>query len=133
MKIDRITYKEKFYTFQYLNCDIGMECSIDEGENILEAIKKLRDTCIEFHKQEFPNLYSNGKPITVEQVGGGEGEHSQKSNTIQAMISDMNQVTAIDERNNLGVQVGLLAYATTGLDSPEFREAYEKKLQSLQK
>jgi len=71
MTITSASYKEKFPTFQFCNCDIGFEGSLGESENPLIALKQLRELAIAFHKQEFPHLYDQSfvrpsEPLRVE-------------------------------------------------------------------
>ncbi len=69
MKIDRISYKQKFPTFQFLNMDVGFEASVEPGADVLKELKLLKETAELFHRQEFPHFYTeNGKPITIEPV-----------------------------------------------------------------
>lgn len=57
----KISYKEKFPTFQFLNCDIGFETDMDDSANPMEKLKELRNMAIAFHKQEFPHFYTDDK------------------------------------------------------------------------
>ena len=42
MKIDRITYSRKFNLGQYESEDIGVEVSIEDGEDLVQAEKALQ-------------------------------------------------------------------------------------------
>jgi hypothetical protein len=131
MKIQVVQYKQKFPTGSFLNCDIGFEASIGENENPEVALKDLQSLAESFHKSSFSYLYTeSGKPVEIKQVDENEQAVDKR---IAAIIQDINQCTAIDEKNGLGVQVGLLSFAEVASKNPEIKAAYDLKLLQLQK
>ncbi len=121
MEIKTVTYKQKFPTFQYLNCDIGFEASVPPGKDPLEVLKELQNLSELFHKQSFPHLYTpNGKPITFEQVG--ETQVIRSANPIEALIQDI---------NSCGEVKVLETYKLMVKGKPEVEKIYEEKMKSL--
>jgi hypothetical protein len=53
-------------------------------------------------------------------------------NAMEAIIRDIEACTEIDKKNNIGVQVGLLAYEHLTA-TPRIKTAYDKRLKELQK
>jgi hypothetical protein len=70
MKIDRITYQKTFAAGPYLNEKIGVEISLDEGEEKELAFRLAQITVEEFHKQANPHLYP---PESMRGVQEGNG------------------------------------------------------------
>jgi len=126
MQIDRISYQKVFPVSAYCTERIGLEASLDKDENPEIALQRLAILVNELHSATIATLeeYKGTKTVTVE---------TTINTTIQAMIDDINNCTVVDEKNGLGVQVGLLAYEPITNQFPEIKEAYDNKLQSLQK
>ena len=121
MKITTISYKQKFPTGSYLNCDIGFEASIGENENPEDAMKSLQDLAESFHKSSFSHLYTeNGKPITIVQVEEDKSELTPEDGLIE--IIDQCRTIQLLERQRKQVE---------RMNSPRVNEAFEKKLQTL--
>lgn len=140
MTITKVKYERLFPCGSYLNEKIGFEAELgvcgfssidtskgmyvgEETPNIV--IEQLRQLAENIHKEKYPQYY-----VDNESSQNVNPETKPKS-TLQSIIEEMNKVDAIDKKNSFGVQVGLLAYADKFLDSTEFREAYDKKLNEL--
>lgn len=132
----KISYKQKFPTWQFLNCDIGFEIDVPEGENPLEKMKELKNLAAEFHKQEFPHLYQDNKMVgdfispspaihaqTDYHISDFPNEKSSKERTIDALIQDINSCKEIKV---------LESYRLIVKKYPELEDAYNLKLKSLQ-
>jgi len=65
MKITTINYSKRFPYAPYLNESIGFEATIEEGDNIQEAIQKLREQAEQSFTTAHPTIVL--KPL-VEQV-----------------------------------------------------------------
>ena len=121
MKILTISYKQKFPTGSFLNCDIGFEASIEPGEDINDALSTLQNHAQAFHKSSFPHLYTeNGKPITIVQVEEDKSELTPEDGLIE--IIDQCRTIQLLERQRKQVE---------RMNSPRVNEAFEKKLQTL--
>lgn len=128
MKIISVSYKQKFPTGSFLNCDIGFEASITEHEHPEKALKELQDLAESFHKSSFSHLYTeSGKPITIEQV-----REEPVDKRIAVIIQDIMDCQVIDEKNGIGVQVGLLGFEKMCSTHPELKAAYDSRLKQLQ-
>ena len=116
MKVLTISYKQKFPTGSYLNCDIGFEASIGENEKPEDAMKTLQDLAESFHKSSFSHLYTeSGKPITITQV-----EEDRR----------VGMVEAIETCTDLGV---LKTFALLAKGNPDHKAAYDKRFLELSK
>ena len=103
----------------------GMEAEITPDEDPIHALNQLKEKVTSF-------LHPPGSVITLNPEYAHLLNKKPVSDTLDILINDMNQCTAIDERNHLGAQVGLLAFADKMLDNQKFRDAYDKKLKELQ-
>ncbi len=50
---------------------------------------------------------------------------------VQAIIEDINQCTAIDEKNHLQIQIGLIAYEDAANQNPIIKASYDLKMKQL--
>ncbi len=128
MKITTTNYKQKFPTFQFLNCDIGFDGSLEEGENPLDALKQLKTIAEAFHKQEFPHLYNgNEQPQFAETSHQQEVQLTQptsKEEAIQSHIKTINECTTL---SNLNIFTKLVQKT----DHPDLTAAYQAKLKTF--
>ena len=129
MKILTVSYKQKFPTGSYLNCDIGFEASIGENENPEVAMKSLQDLAESFHKSSFSHLYTeNGKPITIVQIDDDSPiiprtNENSKQSTVERTIDQINQCSS---------EAVLLSFKLLAKANPEIQTAYDNKLKSFQ-
>lgn len=133
MKITTINYKQKFPTFQFLNCDIGFKGTLGENEDPLNALKQLKTIAEAFHKQEFPHLYNDNQQEAQGTTITPVQEERVIDNRLAVMITDINQCTEIDATNHLGVQTGLIAYKEVAESHPELKAAFDLKMAVLKK
>ena len=63
MKIDKISYQKTYPTGQYANEKIGMEATLDPGEDIQFAMCNLKHECDEIHQKNNPHLYQNNNSL----------------------------------------------------------------------
>lgn len=124
MHIDRIAYQKTFNIGSYQSERIGVEIVLNEGDSAKEALDTARNLVHEYHQETAPLEEMRGT-ITRDVVDSPEGA------TIKAIINDMAACTAIDEKNNLGVQVGLLSYEGISKEHPELSEYYKLKFDDL--
>ena len=122
MKILTISYKQKFPTGSFLNCDIGFEASIEPGEDINDALSTLQNHAQAFHKSSFPHLYTeNGKPITIVQVEEDKPELTQEEALILLIEKDCKTIQLL-ERQRKQIE---------RMNSQRVNEAFESKLKKL--
>lgn len=57
MKIKTVSYSKLFSLGMYMNERVGFEAEIDDTEDELAALDKLKSLAEEFHKQSNPGLY----------------------------------------------------------------------------
>lgn len=71
-------------------------------------------------------------PVTIEQIPEVQRREVVKSpNTIEAFIADINACNSVDEKNILGVQVGLISFKELSSMNPKLQEAYDNRLKEL--
>lgn len=121
----KVSYKGKFPTGSFLNEDIGFEIEIptNTDEEALKAVSHLRDLAEKAHRERYPDPIDPNEEIKVVQ--------KEEKTNVDYIIEDIEKCTTLDEKNSFGVQLGLLAYESLALH-PRIKEAYDKKLQSLQ-
>lgn len=108
---------------------ISVSGTISEGEDIHQAYREL-DKIIEVTHDETLtqiDLYRGTHTRTIPE----QEQQNPIDLTIQGIIQDINACTVVDEKNGLGVQVGLVAYEQLATQYPLVQEAYLAKLQSL--
>lgn len=128
MTITSINYKQKFPTFQFLNCDIGFEVSLGENESPSEALKKLKTIAEAFHKQEFPHMYelADSQPIP-DDVGYKINEEKQpEPDRTQAFID------LINSKYQTKKTLESLKPKVEQENNPAIQQAFDNKLKQLQ-
>ena len=129
MKVTTISYKQKFPTGSFLNCDIGFEASIGENENPEQALSTLQKLAESFHKSSFPHLYTeSGKPITIEQAD--EVPVVQKTNEDSKLSATQRILQQINESSDEKV---LQSFKLLVRNNSELQEAYNLRLKQLSK
>lgn len=138
MTIITIKYEKLMPTGAYMNEKIGFECSIEERENPMEVITKLRELAEQAHKEKYPHLYheeiNNKKPMIVEHdihvnsFGNSKvfipiEKKDPKQLQIQLHIDSINSYT--DKERLIKI------YAPLVEKTPELKEAYNTRLNEL--
>jgi len=132
MTITSTSFKQKFPTFQFLNCDIGFEASLGENEDPLEALKKLKTISEAFHKQEFPHLYESvsfhvtpePSRISNQELDAAKTEPCEQ--TIQAFYK------ILETKNASLKYLELQREAIEKLNDQPLIDAFNQKIKSLQ-
>ena len=65
MKIDRVSYQKVYAVAAYVTERIGVEASIDEGQDPKFVLAELKKLCDEVNQANNPHLYANQKPNAV--------------------------------------------------------------------
>lgn len=127
MTITSISYKQKFPTFQFLNCDIGFDGSLGDNENPLEALKKLKTIAEAFHKQEFPHMY---ELVESETVAGS----LLNSTTPTTPEPDRTQafIDLINSKYQTKKTLESLKPKVEQENNPAIQQAFDNKLKQLQ-
>lgn len=65
MKIDKISFVKTFATGPYLNDKVGIEISLDEGDDSGTALDIAKKTVEQWHQSANPHLYQERKEWTL--------------------------------------------------------------------
>jgi hypothetical protein len=122
MKIDRVSYQKLFPLGVYINERIGVELSLEAGEDAKEALKTARKLVHEYHMEANKELYE--KELSKVEEHPKVIHTDPKLNQEQSIIRDISTV------NSLTV---LESYRLIAKNNPEIQKAYDNKLQSLKK
>jgi hypothetical protein len=97
MKITTVSYQRTYNLGSYNSEKIGLEASIDEGEDIQFVVCNLKHDCDEIHKKNNPQLYQEQTPIQRETI------HAAPYNTYppEGITQPEEKISAADEENNL--------------------------------
>lgn len=124
----KVIFHKLFPYAPYLNEYIGFEKEVgDTDEEALFAIEDLRKLAERAHKDKYPHLYNGDEQVPHNQPPQPSSEETR----INALIQDINACTAISEKNNLGVEVGLLGYEKMVSGDAALKAAYDLKLLQL--
>lgn len=128
MTITSISYKQKFATFQFLNCDIGFDGSLGDNENPLEALKKLKTIAEVFHKQEFPHMYElvDHQPLIDYIIKPHDDEKQPEPDKIKAFIE------LINSKYQTSKTLESLRAKVEKENNPQLQEAFDNKLRTLE-
>lgn len=141
MRVEKITFMQTFPTGQYANQKLGVEIimhevhPVNESSAVADAFERAKKLVEESFKALNPHLSAvpDGQGFDARFYSQSSARASEQVDTVIGIISDLNKCTVIDEKNSLGVQVGLLSYESTANSDPRIKEAYEAKLAELSK
>jgi len=125
MIVDRISYKKIFPLGSYTTEHIGLEASLDEGENPETALSNLKTMVEELHQETLKSL------STDDFRGTHVRDVVEENPSIKAIREEMLACTKISETNAKGVEIGLMAYAGAASKYPELNETYLSMLEKL--
>jgi hypothetical protein len=138
MQITTVSYQRTYNLGAYNSEKIGLEASIDEGEDIQFAICNLKHECDEIHKKNHPHLYQEQETAFPYNPNNPEyGMPTTTSNMSQPI--DNQQLTQEQKINNLINQstskVELEQWKLLAHNSkyPSLKEAYTNRLNELTK
>jgi sulfur carrier protein ThiS len=109
MTVDRISYSKIIPIGAYCNERIGLEASINDGDNVETSMQKLKDLV--------NSLASN--PNQVVESGNGDILVERPTDRVEAIIYDLNSCT--DKKI-------LETYKIIAKNYPKIQEAYDKKM-----
>ena len=102
---------------------LGIERSANPGEDEISEFLKAREILVRSFQamtQTSPTDFNTGETAAP-----------AVDKRIEAFIQDINACGAIDEKNGLGVQVGLLSFEELSAGDPRLKAAYDLKMMQL--
>lgn len=139
MTITTITFQQTFPTGQFANQKLGIEIEVPDfhpstGESnvdkAMDAFMEAKRIVGNAFKAMNPHLYTEGEQ-KQEEVAYGARLPVIPPN-VAAIINDIGNCIAINEKNKWGQEIGLSAYESVANADPEIKAAYDLKYQSLQ-
>ncbi len=124
MIVEKIHYEELFPTGQFANIRLRAEGSVDCTDDKTECFKSLQTL-----------VRTAFQAIAPEEMMGTVIRPTVEDSTdkrIDVLIQDINDCNVLDEKNSLGVQVGLLGFEKMASSHPELKAAYDLKLKQFQ-
>ncbi len=131
MTITSINYTKTYNLGSYQSEKIGIEISINEGENAMQALDEAKKLAQEFHEKNNPLPFVSGETIITPASEEPLPEikvdkKTQKEQQLQNWINLINEATTIPK------PLGLMGYETVCKNNPILKEAFDKKLKLLQ-
>lgn len=123
MKIKTVSYSKLFTLGMYMNERIGFEAEIDDTEDELAALDKLKSLAETFHKQSNPGLYID---TVVSLDTTPASKEQQKKEFIDGVIAAIKS-----SRNRTSVEWHNTAVNKYGEEYPELGIAYRNQLQKF--
>ena len=119
-----ISYSRGFVIGNFLQEKIGIEETVDEGQDPLKVLKEVQEKVISYHKQLNPSLYPTGKENLVSSFEIPSIQISkQPTDIIGAIVQDISTVTDLKV---------LGTYRFIAKNHPELQTAIDKKEKELQ-
>ncbi len=125
MKLSQISYQRVYPLGSYSTERIGLEATLDEGENPETALSRLKIMVEELHQETLKSL------STDDFRGTHVRDVVEENPSIKAIREEMLACTKISETNAKGVEIGLMAYAGAASKYPELNETYLSMLEKL--
>ncbi len=125
MKLSQISYQRVYPLGSYSTERIGLEATLDEGENPETALSHLKILVEEGHQETLKSL------STGDFRGTQVRDVVEENPSIKAIREEMLACTKISETNAKGVEIGLMAYAGAASKYPELNETYLSMLEKL--
>lgn len=130
MQIDRISYQKVFPLGVYTNHRIGMEASLDEGEDVAQALQQLKKTVEDFHEKTTP-LLPEPEIISSNNYDEHSNGEEQLKITIEQQAANMvKEMVACKTTEALKTFRGL-AFSESMKKFTEVQNMYETRLRSL--
>ena len=131
MTITTVSYQKTYNLGNYSSERIGVEVSINEGENAMEALDTAKKLCQEFHEKNNPEPFVSGEtiiqPASTEPIPEIKvDKRTAKERQIQNYINLINASTEIEK------PMGIKGYEAIAQSNPQLKEAYDNKLKQLQ-
>ena len=122
-KITSINYSKLYALGAFMNERIGVEATIDEGEDPKAVLQELKKLTNEFHFENNKELYEmKGTKVTDIVEGEPVIKVDPKTSQVQSIIKDISTVTDL---------VVLDSYKMIAKNNPEIQTAYDNQLKVL--
>ena len=130
MKITEISFSKKMSYAPYHPLQPGMVATLDEGEDPLEAMKKLDDLCTQYYENQYLKPQNNNSLYSSEAVNQSEiSDNPLYLLKIEESLTPSQKIIAqINECKELTV---LKSFELLAKNNPEIKEAYSKRLNEL--
>lgn len=127
MTITTVSYQKTYNLGNYSSERIGVEVSINEGENAMEALDTAKKLCQEFHDKNNPEPFVSGEtiiqPASTEPIPEIKvDKRTAKEIQEQKLISDINSCTEIKV---------LESYRLIAKSNEKLQTAYDLKMEQL--
>ena len=128
MNITSVNYTKTYNLGSYQSEKIGVEISINEGENAMEALDTAKKLCQEFHEKNNPEPFVSGEtiiqPALTEPIPEIKiDKKTAKEQQEQKLIDDINSCTELKV---------LESYRLIAKSNEKLQTAYDNKLKQLQ-
>lgn len=123
-----ITVEQLFPTGNYLNIRVGMTWSVGD-ENPTDVMKAAMDIANNFHRQHFPQLYKEGKPLFNNYTGEESEIQKPKEEKLTGFAHwerEINKCTTIEKPD------GIESFRAIADMNPKLKEVFDNKLKELQ-
>ena len=123
-KITSINYAKLFPLGAFINEKIGVECQLDDGEDVMNVLTEAKKIVTTFHYESNKELYEmKGMKVTDIQEGEPVVQLSNpKLDQVQSIIRDMGTCTELKT---------LEAYRLIAKNNTDIQAAYDNQLKTL--
>ncbi len=125
MIVDKITVGksiERFGLWDRLDIQVTVQPG-ESPEEVHQEATQLLDKLLKITESD--------SPVTHVMDRSWIREEDTIDKRVQAIIEDINQCTAIDEKNHLQIQIGLIAYEDAANQNPIIKASYDLKMKQL--
>lgn len=128
MTITSISYQKTYNLGNYSSERIGVEVSINEGENAMEALDTAKNLCQEFHEKNNPEPpQSTVVSIPLEEIASIQAPKPDKKTA-----KEQQEQRLIDDINSCQEIKVLESYRLIAKTNENLQTAYDNKLKQLQ-
>ena len=124
MHISTISYQKTYNLGNYSSEKIGVEISINAGEDSMEALRTAKQLCDEYHKETTTSLPPENTITNVEEILPEiqQPKLSAKQRQEQTLIDSINSCTDVKV---------LESYRLIAKSKPKLQTSYDNKLKQL--
>lgn len=128
MNITSINYTKTYNLGSYQSEKIGVEISINEGENAMEALDTAKKLCQEFHDKNNPEPFVSGETI----IQPASTEPIPEIKVDKKTAKEQQEQNLIDAINSCTELKVLESYRLIAKSNEKLQTAYDNKLKQLQ-
>tara|TARA_R110000868_G_C10931850_1_gene766438 strand:+ start:940 stop:1338 length:399 start_codon:yes stop_codon:yes gene_type:complete len=131
MTITTVSYTKTYNLGSYQSEKIGIELSINEGDNAMEALDEAKKLAQEFHEKNNPEPpQSTVVSVPFEEIAAIQPLKEDKRTVKEKQEASM--VALIKACKHLDGADGLKTYEKLAKSNPKFQSAYDETLLKLQ-